>query len=79
MIHKDEAKSPGQEIIRLLYIVAGEAEAVSIDAVAPQEQFNPETYEITAWRYNRLHKALAELDAAEEAERNLLSVPVVGK
>lgn len=58
----------GKTIVKLLYVLAGEAESLLLDATGLQEQFNPETYEISAYRYDRLRKALDALDAAEEAE-----------
>lgn len=50
---------------KALQLLAGAAERVILDATGLQEQFNPETYEISAYAYLKLCEAFKELEAIE--------------
>lgn len=53
------------EQLRLLYLVAGAAESLVAQAEPLQEQFDPESFEVTAWCLFHLRDALANLDEEE--------------
>lgn len=58
-----------EEIIKHLQLVAGAAEALILQATGIQEQFNPESYEVSAFHYLKLAKALQDLEDVESNEK----------